>query len=612
MADNSQILKEYLVALGFKVDQNSLNKMDAALGKTAKAALGFASILVAAGTAATAFVDKVATKMEDLYWSSVRLRDGAANIQDFELELSKVGGTADGALSSLENFATYLRTNPAGEGLLHNLGVQTRDANGNLRSTIAMVKDFAHLPMPYWLKVRFASRFGIDERSLQAIIRLAPNAENKVSSLYKRAGIDADKAAEASKDFKNEMRDLESEFGVIATVMEVRLLPAVRAFVGLVATVAGWLLDLDKLTDGLSTDFITMAGAIWAVNTALSVTFGAGILKMLGTLLANVALLAVDAFPALAEAIWGVGTALLAAGGWWLLLFAAIAAGAVWIIAHWDKVKDYFNSFVGWLRDKYNAVAKYLGLPQWTSEPASRAVGPGDSAQTGGRDFRQEERNLGPNSLWGAQTGGGDQSGAAGGGGARGANAALTGKALAFFQKAGWSAAQAAGIVANLVHESGLNARSVGDSGSAYGVAQWHRDRQEAFAAWAGHDIRSSTLEEQLAFVNQELTRGAERFAGKMLGAATNAAQAGAAVSKYYERPKDQEGEMRSRAATAEHLISGAKLAPNSSRAGGVTINQKTDIKVSGSDAPSTARAVGREQSRVNGDLVRNFAGAAT
>lgn len=163
-------------------------------------------------------------------------------------------------------------------------------------------------------------------------------------------------------------------------------------------------------------------------------------------------------------------------------------------------------------------------------------------------------------------------------------------RAMAFFRKLGWSQAQAAGIVANLAHESGLNPRAVGDSGQAFGIAQWHPDRQANFRKWAGKDITASTLEDQLGFVQYELTRGAEQRAGAMLLAARNAQDAGAAMSRYYERPLAADAEAAKRGATA------------------VQLSAQTVIHVNGSADPmSTAQAVANQQTRVAQDQARNF-----
>ncbi|KVS52255.1 hypothetical protein WK39_26715 [Burkholderia cepacia] len=129
-----------------------------------------------------------------------------------------------------------------------------------------------------------------------------------------------------------------------------------------------------------------------------------------------------------------------------------------------------------------------------------------------------------------------------------------TSAAMASLQAMGWSKAQAAGMVANLWIESKLNPGVVGDNGEAYGIGQWHADRQADFKAWSGHDIRGSTMEEQLRFVNHELRNGKFWSAGQRLHGATNAEDAGRLVSKFYERPRNVELEMDKRGSLANAL----------------------------------------------------------
>ncbi|HEY2010527.1 MAG TPA: phage tail tip lysozyme [Rhizomicrobium sp.] len=126
---------------------------------------------------------------------------------------------------------------------------------------------------------------------------------------------------------------------------------------------------------------------------------------------------------------------------------------------------------------------------------------------------------------------------------------------VSYFTKQGWSPAQAAGIVANLFRESGLNSKASGDHGLAYGLAQWHPERAANFAAWAGHGLKDSTEQEQLAFVQYELTQGTERSAGAALRRAKTPEEAGATISHRYERPLDDGGSAASRAADARAIF---------------------------------------------------------
>lgn len=110
-------------------------------------------------------------------------------------------------------------------------------------------------------------------------------------------------------------------------------------------------------------------------------------------------------------------------------------------------------------------------------------------------------------------------------------------KALQFFIDQGWTKEQASGIVGNLMVESGANlsTTAVGDGGKAYGIAQWHPDRQKLFKRKFGKDIRESTLEEQLQFVQYELQNN-EYKAGARLSEATTAQEAAAIIDALYER----------------------------------------------------------------------------
>lgn len=135
-----------------------------------------------------------------------------------------------------------------------------------------------------------------------------------------------------------------------------------------------------------------------------------------------------------------------------------------------------------------------------------------------------------------------------------GLNADLIKKSMDYFQGMGWSRAHAAGITANLGLESNFDPKAIGDSGRAYGIAQWHAPRQQQFAKWAGKPIKDSSLEEQMGFVHYELTEGQEKKAGDLLRATTTARDAGDIVSRKYERPADSNGDAAKRAAVAEYL----------------------------------------------------------
>lgn len=125
-----------------------------------------------------------------------------------------------------------------------------------------------------------------------------------------------------------------------------------------------------------------------------------------------------------------------------------------------------------------------------------------------------------------------------------------------FFIGQGWSPQAAAGIVGNLYGESGLNPAAIGDGGKAYGVAQWHPDRQANFARVFGRSIIGSSVDQQLQFVNWELNN-TEKRAGSLLRKASSIEEATKTFMTAFERPANLSS-LNKRIAAAKSAISGA------------------------------------------------------
>jgi hypothetical protein len=157
--------------------------------------------------------------------------------------------------------------------------------------------------------------------------------------------------------------------------------------------------------------------------------------------------------------------------------------------------------------------------------------------------------------------------------------------AMKFFMSAGWTKEQAAGIVGNLQTESGrnLNTQAVGDGGKAKGIAQWHPDRQADFQRVIGKDVKDSTLEEQLRFVDWEL-KNSEKRAGEQLKRARTAAEAARIVDKQYERSSGEA--LGDRIASATALISGPST------------RYRSDINMAKPDAAGADTTAQGQQSR--------------
>lgn len=171
-------------------------------------------------------------------------------------------------------------------------------------------------------------------------------------------------------------------------------------------------------------------------------------------------------------------------------------------------------------------------------------------------------------------------------------------QAYDYFVGKGWTPAQAAGIISNIHHESGFDIKNVGDAGKSHGLAQWNSSRLADLENFAGKSVKDTTFQEQLDFINHELTTGNERVAGDLLRKTTSPAEAAAIVSSRYERPKNNENMRRGK--TAEEFFAkygNEKLIPdaasNAAGGGGSELESKfteeNPVQTAQAQAPYTA-----------------------
>ncbi|EGB84551.1 hypothetical protein HMPREF9533_00593, partial [Escherichia coli MS 60-1] len=124
--------------------------------------------------------------------------------------VSQVGGSVDAARSSLESLSRFIRNNPGAEGFLNRLGVQTRDASGNMRDMAAIFTGVGQKlsSMPYYRANQYAQMLGIDENTLMAMRRGVGQFSAQYSEMVKAIGFNADQAALSSNRFMTSLKSL--------------------------------------------------------------------------------------------------------------------------------------------------------------------------------------------------------------------------------------------------------------------------------------------------------------------------------------------------------------------------------------------------------------------
>ncbi|MCM7784365.1 transglycosylase SLT domain-containing protein [Enterobacter ludwigii] len=211
---NTETIKDFLVSLGFDIDEAGAEKFDSVLAGTTANAIKMGLAVEGAALTVVAFTAKIASGLDNLYWASQRTGATVQGIQSIGYAVSQVGGSVDAARSSLESLSRFVRNNPGAEGFLNRLGVQTRDASGNMRDMAAIFTGVGQKlsSMPYYRANQYAQMLGIDENTLMAMRRGVGGFSGQYSAMAKAIGFNADEAARSSNKFMTSLR----EFGAMA------------------------------------------------------------------------------------------------------------------------------------------------------------------------------------------------------------------------------------------------------------------------------------------------------------------------------------------------------------------------------------------------------------
>lgn len=205
---NAETIKDFLVSLGFQIDDAGARKFESVVLGTTLQVVKLGAAVEATALSVVAFTAKIASGLDQLYWSSQRTGATVAGIQAIGYAASQAGSSAEAARGSLEGLARFMRNNPGSEGFLNRLGVQTRDASGNMRDMASIFTGVGQKlsNMPYYRANQYAQMLGIDENTLMAMRRGLGQFNQQYTQMAKAIGFNADQAAISSNKFMTSLR----------------------------------------------------------------------------------------------------------------------------------------------------------------------------------------------------------------------------------------------------------------------------------------------------------------------------------------------------------------------------------------------------------------------
>jgi hypothetical protein len=266
MAADTEVIREFLVRLGFQVNETGSRRFDNTLDRTRKTAFATGKSIIGIGLAAQAMVAAFASSMEKMYYSSRRTGASVENIQALEFGSRKIGLAAGEAQGALENMAAAVRLNPGLRGLMDQLLGEDSSKMDQAQAMIALVQRLQS--MPHYVGSQYAGLFGIDERTFLMLKDGLPElikGEKERIEMNRRAGVNADDAARAAREYANSLRDLTERATVAAQRLSIELLPFFREFNELAVQTIDHIQNLDFSKIGAG----PVSGEIKELNIAL-------------------------------------------------------------------------------------------------------------------------------------------------------------------------------------------------------------------------------------------------------------------------------------------------------------------------------------------------------
>jgi hypothetical protein len=270
-------LEEYLIRLGWNIDEPSFKKFVNAVSATSKLTAEVGGVALETAGAIELMVTRVARQYETLYYVSQRTNQSVRYIQATQYAFGQIGLSADDASSAIENFGAKMRTQPWLRAVL-----------GGATTPQQVVQNLSKSGLPYFLQAQFAEQFaGIPEQTYFHMLKYQAaqaQADAEFRTRQGQAGIDPDAFAKRISEPKPgsfiwSLNRLESDLGIFGQRMAMDFVDPAQRGIDTVDRLVQWLNRADAATKGWLGTLETLAGTVagsWVLEGLFRKVFGLG------------------------------------------------------------------------------------------------------------------------------------------------------------------------------------------------------------------------------------------------------------------------------------------------------------------------------------------------
>lgn len=306
-----------------------------------------ATAAIGAFTGLVASVATTENHYEKLAYAAQRAGSSIKGMQTFAYGISQQGGTQEGAISSLEGLGNFLQTSGAGGvAALRQAGVQATDGSGHARDSSALMRDLGRSfqsmekkGVNYATIQAQASVFGIDPTTLQAMLRGVDQFSNQLDGVYAKVGLNSDKVSKSAIRFMDTFRELRATIGAAKDSLMAQFGDELSA-------------EMKTIQKDIVDNFGSIKAFVSEVGSALMTGFRVGLFLFKGFVAVVRDLM--GWFKGLSsqtktflEVIGGFGVAFAVLGGP-ITLVSTLAAGIAALYLDYKQWKAGAKSFIDW------------------------------------------------------------------------------------------------------------------------------------------------------------------------------------------------------------------------------------------------------------------------
>lgn len=251
-APDTEVLRQFLVSLGFRIDAIQQRKFDTTVKKADETALRFGKTLLAVGASAQAMVVGFANSFEKLYYLSQRTGTSAADIKAAGAAGRQIGLNASVIESTIANISRTMKSDPGVVALIEGLTGKSTKGRGVDKVMQDVVRSLGKFPD--FVAFDFAQKIGIDPDTYTQLKNNLDEyvaAQERNAQLQKEMGVDIDKQAEALKTYNQLLAELGTKAELVGLKIATKMLPAFEA---LAESIGFALYGIDKLLDRATSD----------------------------------------------------------------------------------------------------------------------------------------------------------------------------------------------------------------------------------------------------------------------------------------------------------------------------------------------------------------------